>query len=59
MRAQRKNSKLDVKVFFKVLKFLSLFFHIKMPFFYKNISKSCGGGVAAQGMAVLRAYLVV
>jgi hypothetical protein len=42
MRAQRKNSKFNVKVFFKVLKFLSLFSH-KNAFFYKNISKSCGG----------------
>jgi hypothetical protein len=30
-----------------------------MPFFYKNISKSCRVGVATQWMAALRAYLVV
>jgi hypothetical protein len=34
LKAQRKNSKLKFKVFFKVLKFLSLFSSISMGFFY-------------------------
>jgi hypothetical protein len=44
LKAQRKNSKLKFKVFFKVLKFLSLFSH-KNAFFLKDISKSCRGGM--------------
>jgi hypothetical protein len=45
MKAQRKNSKFEFKVFFKVLKFL-VFFHIKMPFFFKyfKILWGWGGG---------------
>jgi hypothetical protein len=43
MKAQRKNSKLKFKVFFKVLKFLSLFSQ-KNVVFFKDMSKSCGGG---------------
>jgi hypothetical protein len=35
VRAQIKNSKLEFKVFFKVLKFL-VFFHIKIPFLEKK-----------------------
>ena len=46
MRAQRKNSKLDVKVFFKVLKFLSLFSHKNALFLQKyfEILWGWGGG---------------
>jgi hypothetical protein len=43
MKVQIKNSKLKFKVFFKVLKFLSLFSHKNA--FKKNILRSCGGGM--------------
>jgi hypothetical protein len=38
MKSERKNSKLEIKVFFKVLKFLSLFSSISMVF--SNFSSS-------------------
>jgi hypothetical protein len=48
MKAQRKNSKLEFKLFFKVLKFLSLFSSISMVFsnfFLQNImGKEVGSG---------------
>ena len=42
MKAERKNSKLKIKVFFKVLKFLSLFSSISMIFF-EFLSSKCHG----------------
>jgi hypothetical protein len=48
MKAERKNSKLEIKVFFKVLKFLSLFSSISMSmvfsiFFYSKYLGERGG----------------
>jgi hypothetical protein len=51
--AQRKNSKLELKVIFKILKFISFFSHKNAFFGNKSIPKSCGDGVGRGGREVV------